>query len=70
MKQLIYDRVFAFKMWVMCIQVPVVCLGRMRKSVQHLHRRVHSQSPGTHRPGDRCADQPLQPPAGTLTAFS
>lgn len=66
----VYHRVFAFKMLVMWIQVPVVCLGRMRKSVQHLHRRVHSQPAGTHGPGDRCPDQPLQPPAGTVPTFS
>lgn len=66
----LYHRVFAFKILVMWIQVPAVCLGRMHKGVQHLHRRVHSQPAGTHRPGDRCPDQPLQPPAGTVTTFS
>lgn len=65
LKQVVYVR--AFKISVMWVQVSVVCLGRMRKSVQHLHRRVHTQPAGTYRPGDGCPDQPFQSLAGTAT---
>lgn len=51
---------------VVMLQVSAMRLGRVREGVQHLHRGVYPRPAGTHRPGNGCAAQTLQPPAGTL----
>lgn len=48
------------------LQVPAVRLWTVCEGVQHLHRGVYPEPAGTHRPGDRCPNQTLQPPAGTV----
>ncbi len=50
------------------LQVPAVRLGGVCEGVQHLHRGVHPRPAGTHRPGDRCGAQTLQPSAGTVSS--
>ncbi len=55
------------KIWWIILQVPAVRLRRECEGVQHLHRGVYPRPAGTHRPGDGCAAQTLQPPAGTHT---
>lgn len=53
----------------MLLQFPSVRFGGVCEGVQHLHRGVYPRPAGTHRPGDRCAAQALQPPAGTFTSL-
>lgn len=57
-------------MWFVLLQVPAVRLGGVREGVQRLHRGVHPQPAGTHRPGDRGSHQTLQPPAGTVVPLT